>query len=57
VISALAKNPKTPPGLALTLVPRLVERDVKMLSVDRNVSKGVRISARKFLQTGAARRR
>ncbi|HJO39273.1 MAG: hypothetical protein QGF21_05590 [Vicinamibacterales bacterium] len=57
MISALAKNPKTPPGLALTLVPRLVERDVKMLSVDRNVSKGVRISARKFLQTGAARRR
>jgi hypothetical protein len=57
VIAALAKNPKTPVGLALTLIPRLVERDIKMLSVDRNVSEGVRISARKFLQTGAARRR
>ena len=57
VISALARNPKTPLAIAMTLVSRLNERDVKGLSVDRNVPEAVRVSARKFLATGAARRR
>lgn len=57
VIAALARNPKTPLAIAMPLVSRLNERDVKGLSVDRNVAEAVRVTARKFLATGAARRR
>ena len=57
VIAALARNPKTLLAIAMTLVSRLNERDVKGLSVDRNVAEAVRVTARKFLATGAARRR
>ena len=57
VIAALARNPKTPPAVSLTLVNRLNERDVKSLSVDRNVSEPLRTAARKILIKGAARRR
>ncbi len=57
VIAALARNPKTPLAIAMALVSRLNERDVKGLSVDRNVAEAVRVTARKFLATGAARRR
>ena len=57
VISALTRNPKTPSALSLRLVSRLNERDVKSLSVDRNVPEPLRASARKILMAGAARRR
>ena len=53
----MARNPKTLLAIAMTLVSRLNERDVKGLSVDRNVAEAVRVTARKFLATGAARRR
>jgi hypothetical protein len=56
VVAALSRNPKTPVGVALTLLPRLIERDVKMLSTDRNVPEPIRLSARKLYQRGAARR-
>lgn len=56
VIAALARNPKTPVGVALTLLPRLLERDVKTLSTDRNVPEPIRLSARKIYVRGAARR-
>lgn len=49
VISALARNPKTPPAISLGIVGRLNERDIKTLSVDRNVPEALRIVARKFL--------
>jgi hypothetical protein len=49
IVSALAKNPKTPLGVSLTLLPRLLEREVKALSTDRNVPETLRISARKKL--------
>jgi hypothetical protein len=47
IVSALTRNPKTPLGVSLTLLPRLLEREVKALSTDRNVPETLRIAARK----------
>lgn len=57
VVAALARNPKTPATISMPLVGRLNERDLKMLSVDRNVPEGLRIAARKLVVTNEARRR
>jgi hypothetical protein len=51
VIKNLVCNPRTPIGIALTLVPRLSPRDIKGLSVDRNVPEPVRKQAQKFVRT------
>lgn len=56
VSASLVKNPKTPSAIALTLLPRLNERDVKFVSNDRGVPEAVRLAARKFLAAGQARR-
>jgi hypothetical protein len=52
VVSALARNPKTPPAISMKLVQRLNDRDLKALSIDRNVPEAVRIVARKFVVKG-----
>jgi hypothetical protein len=52
VVAGLTRNPKTPPGIAMQMVQRLNERDLKMLSIDRNVPEAVRLAARKFLRKG-----
>jgi len=44
---SLAKNPKTPLGTSLHIMPRLNDRDLAQLSVDRNVPEPLRIAARK----------
>ncbi|MBA3884595.1 MAG: hypothetical protein H0X67_02545 [Acidobacteria bacterium] len=49
ILSALARNPKTPIGVSMQLVQRLNDRDVKSLSMDRNVPEAVRLVARKFV--------
>jgi hypothetical protein len=49
VLSALARNPKTPPAISMQMVPRLNDRDMKSLSIDRNVPEAVRLIARKFI--------
>lgn len=56
VSASLVKNPKTPAAIALTLLPRLNERDVKFVANDRGVPEAVRLAARKFLAAGQARR-
>lgn len=56
VAASLVKNPKTPLAIALGLLPRLNERDVKFVSSDRGVAEGVRMTARKLLAAGQARR-
>jgi hypothetical protein len=56
VVSALVRNPRTPPAISLGLVPRLQERDVKALAVDRNVPEALRIASRKVLQVQHSRR-
>ena len=46
ILRALVFNPKTPPGMATSLLPRLSERDLGILTRDRNVSDAVRSFAR-----------
>ncbi len=50
VLKNLVSNPRTPIGIALSLVPRLNPRDVKGISVDRNVPEPVRKQAQKFVK-------
>ena len=50
VLAGLTRNPKTPPAISMQMLPRLNERDLKMLAIDRNVPEGVRIAARKFVR-------
>jgi len=49
VVSALTRNPKTPPALAMNFLQRLNERDLKRLATDRNVAEPVRLAAKKFV--------
>jgi hypothetical protein len=56
VVRALAFNPKSPISISMTLVNRLVEKDVRMLALDRNIAEPVKILARKLLQAGKSRR-
>lgn len=43
----LAKNPKTPLAMSMNLIHRLSDRDLAMLSIDRNVPEVLRVTARK----------
>jgi hypothetical protein len=49
VVLGLARNPKTPPAMSMQFLHRLTEKDVKMLSVDRNISDTLRIAARRLM--------
>ena len=51
IILALVKNPKTPPDIALTLLNRLGERDLKSLVRDRGISEFVRQAASRLLKS------
>jgi hypothetical protein len=55
VINNLVRNPRTPIGIALNLVPRLGPRDVKGVAMDRNVPEAVRKQAQKFVKGAQAR--
>lgn len=48
ILKALATNPKTPTGVAIVLITRLVDFDLKMLLKDKNVSEAVRREARRL---------
>jgi hypothetical protein len=50
VVANLVKNPRSPLPIALNLVPRLNPRDLKTLSVDRNVPEVIRKHAAKFIR-------
>ena len=50
VVSNLVKNPRTPLAISLGLVSRLNPRDIKNLTVDRNVPEVVRKQAQKFIK-------
>jgi hypothetical protein len=54
VAMGLCKHPKTPPAISMHLVHRLNEKDLKMLSMDRNAKEGLRLLARKILSKGKA---
>jgi hypothetical protein len=47
VALGLTKNPKTPLAVSMNLLQRLSERDLRMLSTDRNIPDMLRITARK----------
>jgi hypothetical protein len=50
VAAALVKNPKTPAAISLGLLPRMNQRDVKNLAIDRNVPEALRLNAKKLMQ-------
>lgn len=50
VVSNLVRNPRTPLSISLTMVPRLNPRDLKTISVDRNVPEVIRKHAQKFIK-------
>ena len=47
VVSALARNPKTPLPVSMNLLNRLNEKDLKVLSTNRNIPEVLRTTARK----------
>jgi len=47
IMLGLTKNPKTPLAMTLTLLHRLNDRDLRAVSIDRNVPEPLRIAARK----------
>jgi hypothetical protein len=47
VVTALIRNARTPLAISLTLLQRLNDRDVRSLSVDRNVPEPLRTAARR----------
>ena len=51
-VLGLVKNPKTPAAISMQLLPRVSERDLKMLAMDRNVPEALKLAARKFLGKG-----
>ena len=50
VVRALVNNPRTPIDVGLPLLPRINERDLKWLAVNRNVSDVIRKAADKFIK-------
>ncbi len=46
IVLAVTKNPKTPPAISMQLMHRLTEKDIKMLTTDRNVPEALRLAAR-----------
>ena len=48
VAKALVKNPRTQLATAIQLVPRMMMRDLRDLSRDRNVPDGVRTTAKRL---------
>lgn len=52
VVLAVVKNPKTPVAMSMTLMARLSEKDLKLLTTDRNVPDALRTQARRKLTSG-----
>jgi hypothetical protein len=52
VALSLVKNPKTPVALSMNLMSRLNDKDLRMLSTDRNVPDVLRVTARKKIVIG-----
>jgi hypothetical protein len=52
VVQALVKNPKTPVAVSLTLLQRLNDKDLRGISIDRNVPEPLRTAARRKVVQG-----
>ena len=51
VVSSLVKNPRTPLPIAMSFISRLQPRDMKAISVDKNVPEAIRKSAQRFIKS------
>jgi hypothetical protein len=49
IVLAVTRNPKTPPAISMQLMHRLTEKDIKILTTDRNVPEVLRLGARRLL--------
>ncbi len=56
IVVGLTRNPKTPLAMSMNLMARLTERDLTMLSTDRNVPDPLRIAARRKVVANVSRR-
>jgi len=56
VVVGLTKNPKTPLAMSLNNMNRLNDRDLQMLSIDRNVPEPLRIAARKKIVAATSKK-
>jgi hypothetical protein len=56
VVVGLCKNPKTPIAMSLNNMNRLNDRDLQMLSIDRNVPEPLRVAARKKVVAATSKR-
>jgi hypothetical protein len=56
VVVGLARNPKTPIAVSMNLMSRLNERDLTVLSIDRNVPDPLRVAARRKVVAAASGR-
>jgi hypothetical protein len=52
VALSLVKNPKTPVALSMNLLARLNDKDLRMMSTDRNIPDALRVNARKKAVVG-----
>ena len=52
---ALVRNPKTPLAMSMTLLARIADRDVAIVSMDRNIPEALRAAARRRVVFGASR--
>jgi hypothetical protein len=50
VLLGLTKNPKTPLALSLNFLNRLNDRDLRGVSIDRNVPEPLRLAAKKKIE-------
>jgi hypothetical protein len=50
VVANLVRNPRTPVGIAMTMVSRLNPKDMKAVAVDKNVPEAIRKAAQKFVK-------
>ena len=50
VALALTRNPRTPTGVSLTMLNRLVNKDLKNLGIDKNIPEVIRRSAKRLFE-------
>ena len=55
IIHNLARNPRTPMATAVAILPRIQQKDLKVISENRNVAEGVRRQAYRLVQTRAGK--
>ena len=57
VVFGLCRNPKTPLAMSLNNMNRLTDRDLQMLSIDRNIPEPLRVAARKKIVAATSGKR